>query len=74
MGIEDSFGQPPVKSQKSGVETYEPLQTTNIANETTERLVELLAQWKRLAESKGGDSGKAKIDLIEKELKHRQDN
>jgi hypothetical protein len=63
-----NFDKPPV-----GPSSYEPMQITNIANETTEKLTELLGKWKKIAENKGGDSGiKKKIDLIEKELGNRQ--
>ena len=54
------------------VSSYEPLQTTNIANTPTERLKELLVQWKKLAEEKGDGTGKAKVDLIETELAKRE--
>jgi hypothetical protein len=63
-----NFDKPPV-----GPSSYEPLQTTNIVNTPTERLTELLAQWKNLLATKGSDSGvEAKISKIEKELESRQ--
>ena len=63
-----NFDKPPV-----GPSSYEPLQTTNIANTPTEKLTELLAQWKELSATKGSSSGiEDKISRIEKELKSRE--